>query len=129
MRHPWRGLEGLPRGVWVLAATTLVNRLGTMALPFLVLYLTRFLGFGAGRAGSVVAAYGLAAIASGPLAGRLCDRIGTLRVLQASLLLSGTVLLVYPLARTQAGVFVLTIVWAFTNEAFRPANLALYAEL
>ncbi len=38
--NPWRGLAGLPREVWLLCASTLVNRLGTMALPFLVLYLT-----------------------------------------------------------------------------------------
>ena len=39
--NPWRGLRGLPREVWLVCASTLINRLGTMALPFLVLYLTK----------------------------------------------------------------------------------------
>ena len=129
MRHPWQGLGGLPRGVWLLFATTLINRLGTMALPFLVLYLTRSLGFSAGEAGFVITVYGLTAIVAGPTAGRLCDRIGTVRVLQASLLLSGLVMLFYPLASGRAAIIVLTMAWAFTNEGFRPANLSLFAEL
>ncbi len=129
MRHPWRGLGSLPRGVWILFATTLINRLGTMALPFLVLYLTRTRGFTAGQAGFVVSVYGLTAILAGPTAGRLCDRIGTLRVLQASLFLSGLAVLAYPLGRSRASILALTIAWAFTNEAFRPANLSMYAEV
>src|ERR1700738_2350208 len=39
--NPWRGLGGLPREIWLLFATNLVNRAGMMVLPFLVLYLTR----------------------------------------------------------------------------------------
>ena len=42
VRNPWRGLQGLPVEIWVLAAVTLVNRAGTMVLPFLALYITRF---------------------------------------------------------------------------------------
>ena len=48
--NPWRGLAGLPREVWVLFAAAVVNKAGTMVLPFFVLYLTREVGFSA-RAG------------------------------------------------------------------------------
>jgi hypothetical protein len=43
--NPWRSLGGLPREVWTLFTAVLINRAGTMALPFLVLYLTQSLGF------------------------------------------------------------------------------------
>lgn len=43
IRNPYRGLRGLPSDVWIIFATTLVNRAGMMALPFLVLYLTKLL--------------------------------------------------------------------------------------
>jgi hypothetical protein len=33
IRHPWRGLEGLPRQVWTLCIATFINRSGTMVLP------------------------------------------------------------------------------------------------
>src|SRR2546422_7803835 len=75
MKHPWSGLGSLPRGVWILFATTLINRLGTMALPFLVLYLTRSRGFTAGRGGFFVKGYGPTAGLSGPL-GRPRSRMG-----------------------------------------------------
>ena len=42
---PWGYLRDLPRPMWTLAAATLINRMGVMAMPFLVLYLTQVLAF------------------------------------------------------------------------------------
>src|SRR4029077_20163436 len=44
VRNPWRGWGSLPPAVWLVFATTLVNRAGTMVVPFMVLYVTRYLG-------------------------------------------------------------------------------------
>lgn len=122
--NPWRGLGGLPREVWLLFATNLVNRAGMMVLPFLVVYLTRELRFSPAQAGFAFALYGAAAIGAGPVSGWLSDRIGALPIMRASLLLSGIVVLMYPLARSIAAVYVTTIVWAAAAELFRPASLA-----
>jgi predicted MFS family arabinose efflux permease len=122
--NPWRGLGGLPREVWLLFATNLINRAGMMVLPFLVLYLTRQLGFSLARAGSMLAIYGASAIVFGPIGGRLSDRIGALPVMRASLISSGSVLLLFPLARSFAGVACMTVLWAGCAEMFRPASLA-----
>ena len=35
--NPWRGLGGLPREVWLLFATNLVNRAGMMVLPWIAI--------------------------------------------------------------------------------------------
>ena len=126
--NPWSGLRGLPRDVWVLALTTLVNRMGTMALPFLVLYLTRSLGFTPGDAGIVLAAFGVGGLVSSPLAGRLCDRIGARQVMVGSLALSGVVMMAFPLVRGLPAILALTLAWAVLGEAFRPANLTALAE-
>src|SRR5260221_14686887 len=104
----WRALRGLPREVWVLFAATLVNRMGTMALPFLVLYLTRSLAFTPAGAGAVVALYGACAIASSPFGGRLPDRVGPLAVLRGPLFATGTLLPAYPPARSPRPVPALT---------------------
>jgi predicted MFS family arabinose efflux permease len=125
MRHPWSGLAGLPRGIWVLFAVSFVNRLGTMFLPFLVLYLTRHLGFTPGNAAAMIALYGAVGIAVGPLAGRLADHWGAERVMKLSLFSSGALLVLFPLARSHAGVAAMTVAIAVTAEAFRPANLSL----
>jgi len=122
--NPWRGLGGLPREVWLLFATNLINRAGMMVLPFLVLYLTRELGFSLARAGSMLAVYGASAIVFGPIGGRLSDRIGALPVMRVSLIASGLVLLLFPLAKSFAAVAAMTVLWAGCAEMFRPASLA-----
>jgi predicted MFS family arabinose efflux permease len=122
--NPWRGLGGLPREVWLLFATNLINRAGMMVLPFLVLYLTRELGFSLARAGSMLAVYGASAIVFGPIGGRLSDRIGALPVMRVSLISAGTVLLFFPLAKSFATVAAMTVLWAGCAEMFRPASLA-----
>ena len=85
-------------------------------LPFLVLYLTRELGFSLARAGSMLAIYGASAIVFGPIGGRLSDRIGALPVMRVSLIASGCVLLLFPLAKSFAAVASMTVLWAGCAE-------------
>ena len=125
----WRSLKGLPHDVWVLAIATLINRAGTMVLPFLVLYLSRELGFSAYRAGLGLAVYGVGAIIAAPIAGRLTDRIGPLPVMRASLLMSGVLLLFFPFVRSFPAVVSLILLWSIVGELFRPANLVVIADM
>src|SRR5215472_7720140 len=122
--NPYRGLRGLPADVWIIAVTTLVNRAGMMALPFLVLYLTRHLHISASVAGLAISAYGVGGLITAPIAGRLADRFGPYSVIRASLGLSGSILLVFPLAHSVPVIFVLTFVWAVVADAARPATMA-----
>jgi MFS family permease len=125
----WRSLKGLPHDVWVLSLATLINRAGTMVLPFLVLYLTQELGFSAPRAGLTLAVYGAGSIIASPISGRLTDRIGPLPIMRASLVLAGILLFVYPFVHTFSAVILVTLAWAIVTEMFRPANLALVADI
>lgn len=127
--NPWAGLEGLPRGVWVLFAVTLVNRMGTMVLPFLVLYLTRDVGFSAARAGLVLTVYGIGALIAAPLTGRLCDRLGAPRVMQASLVLGALVFFLFPFARSWWWILLASAALAIASEGFRPASLSIVATI
>ena len=122
--NPYRGLRGLPADVWIIAATTLVNRAGMMALPFLVLYLTRHLGISASVAGLAISAYGVGGLVTAPIAGRLADRVGPFVVLRASLALTGIVLLLIPLATNFAVIVALTFLWAVVADAARPATMS-----
>jgi len=125
----WRSLRGLPRDLWVLSAATLIHRLGMMAIPFLVLYLTRELGWSAPRAGLTLGVYGAGAILAAPIAGRLCDRIGGLPIIRASLIGSGIILLVIPFAQSFPMVIALVLAWSLVSEGGRPATLTLVADL
>ncbi len=120
-------LRALPRAVWVQCAATFVNRSGTMVLPFLLLYLTRDLGLAPSTGGAIVALYGATALVTSPFAGRLADRFGPLRLMESSLLLSGLVLLAFPVARTPWAVAAATVAWAVVSELFRPASLTAIA--
>ena len=126
--NPWRGLSGLPRAVWAIVTVTLINRTGTMVLPFLVIYLTKERAFSAEQAGLALVFYGLGSMITAPLAGKLCDRIGALHVMRASLLLAGAMLFVLPLARSFLAVNGIIILWAIVSEAFRPASLSIISD-
>lgn len=127
--NPWSGLKGLRREVWVLFAAALVNRAGTMALPFLVLFLTRAREWPAERAGLALTAFGLGSLLTAPLSGRLADRIGAGRVLKASLLLCGLLMVLVPHVQGTSATLALIFVWAVVGDAYRPANMALLSHL
>lgn len=126
---PWRDLRHLPKELWFLCVAIFVNRLGTMALPFLVLYLTRSLGWSIARAGVVLAVYGAVALVIAPIAGTVSDRWGQLRLMRTTLVTFGIVIMLFPFARTFGAVVAMTVVVSAANEAFRPANYALVGEL
>ncbi|HEY4776437.1 MAG TPA: MFS transporter [Candidatus Acidoferrales bacterium] len=127
--NPWRGLRQLPREIWILFAATLVNRCGTMVLPFLVLYLTRELKISASHAALALTVYGIAALLTMPVSGWLTDRFGSLFVMRGSLLLSGFMLFLFPLAHHFAAILGITFAFAILNESVRPPSLALVSEL
>ncbi len=100
-----------------------------MVLPFLTLYLTVDRRLPASTAGLVITIYGISAIVIAPLSGRLSDRLGGLRVMKTSLVLSGLVLLIFSVIDSLPGIFVVTAVWAIASEAFRPPSMAIIGEL
>ena len=122
--NPWRGVGGLPASVWIVFATSLLNRAGTMVVPFMVLYVTRQLGVRPALAGMSLTVFGIGGLIGAPIAGRLCDRFGAFAVLRGSLILSGLILLLFPLAASFELFLATTFVWALVAESVRPATLA-----
>ncbi|HEX4802947.1 MAG TPA: MFS transporter [Myxococcaceae bacterium] len=127
--NPWRDLRGLPRDSWTLAIVTVINRVGTMVLPFLMLHLTKNLGIEPARAGLTLGGYGVAALITAPVAGRLSDRIGSARMLKSSLFATAILMWILPLARGWGAVSALIFLLGIAAEAFRPASMALVGDL
>jgi predicted MFS family arabinose efflux permease len=115
--------SGLPREVWLLALGTLVNRAGTMVLPFLSLYLTVRLRFSVAEAGLVLGMWGVGSMAGSYLGGRLADRFGPLRVQVGSLLAVGAGFLLLSRLEGLAAVAVAVLAVSTVGDAFRPALL------
>lgn len=109
--------------MWFLFLATLINRAGTMALPFLVLYLTRSIHLSPGQAGLAISVYGAGALVTAPIAGWLSDRFSPLRIMEISLLTTGALLCFVPFLSSYESILAITFLWAMASEAFRPANL------
>jgi predicted MFS family arabinose efflux permease len=113
--------SGLPREVWIQGLATLVNRSGTMVLPFMSLYLTTKLGFSIVAAGQVLSVYGIGSIAGSWLGGALSDRVGPVRVQVASLAATGFGFLVLSRLTGRLAVSLAVFGLALVAECFRPA--------
>ncbi|WOD44343.1 MDR family MFS transporter [Hwangdonia lutea] len=81
--------KGLSKEIWYLALISLINRAGTMVIPFLSLYLTKNLGFSKDDAGWILVFFGLGSLIGSWLGGWLTDKIGFYKVMVLSLFVTG----------------------------------------
>ncbi|HEY0782989.1 MAG TPA: MFS transporter [Thermoanaerobaculia bacterium] len=119
--------SGIRRPVWLLTLTSLVNRSGTMVLPFLVLYLTKRRAFTTPEAGQAISLYGIGALAGAYLGGYLADRIAPRRIMIASLLATAGAFLVLQRLESRPAIYAMMLVLSIVGESFRPANSAAIA--
>jgi MFS family permease len=122
-------LGGLPRSFWVLWTGSLVNRLGTMVIPFLAFYLSGARGLSVTQVGMVMAVGGAGSLVSQPLGGYFADRFGR----RASLCLGMLANAVVMVALGYAAALPLLVVAVFLNgvtvDLYRPASSALVADV
>ncbi len=114
--------SGLSREVWWLALITLINRAGTMVIPFLSLYLTENLNFSkSGEVAWIMSAFGLGSVVGSWLGGKLTDRIGFYKVMAYSLVSTGVLFIALQFLDTFVafclGIFLVMLV----ADTFRPA--------
>lgn len=112
---------GLTPSSWWLSGVMLINRSGTMVLPFMTLYMLQQ-GFSIGQAGIVMGMFGLGAVAGAWLGGKLTDRIGFYRVQIVTLIGGGFFFIVLGQMNTFPLICIFSFVLSMVNEAFRPAN-------
>jgi len=115
--------SGLSKEVWLLSLIMLVNRSGTMVLPFLTLYLTGpDMNRSLSDAGFVMALFGLGSVLGAFIGGKLSDRSGFHRVQLFSLLFGGILFIVLGQIKSYHLICVFTFLLSLVNESFRPAN-------
>ncbi|MEM9885621.1 MAG: MFS transporter [Bacteroidota bacterium] len=116
--------HGLSREIWLLSLMMLINRSGTMVLPFLTLYLTSELEFSLTQAAWVMSSFGVGSILGSFLGGRLTDKIGAFQVMFWSLFLSlfGFISLIW--VSSFYGVCAMILVASVIAESYRPASFA-----
>jgi predicted MFS family arabinose efflux permease len=119
--------SGLDRSVWLLSLATLVNRSGTMVMPFLVLYLTEQRGFAITDAGRALGVYGVGGVLGSYLGGWLCDRMPPRRVMAGSLALAGMAFILLGRFQSRPAILLTIFGLAVVGEGFRPATSAALA--
>ncbi len=113
--------KGLSKEVWWLSLITLINRAGTMVIPFLSLYLNESLSFTKEDIGIVMIFFGLGSVGGSWLGGKLTDRIGYYKIMVISLLLTGLIFLGLQYITTFYGFCFGILVLMLIADAFRPA--------
>jgi len=117
-----QAFSGLSKNSWYLSVVMLINRSGTMVVPFMTIYCVHQLHFTIIQASIVMMLYGLGSIIGAFAGGKITDRIGFYDLQVIALLSGGLLFLVLGYQHTyltiSAGAFVLS----FCNESFRPAN-------
>lgn len=113
--------KGLSKEIWWLALITLINRAGTMVIPFLSLYLKEDLNFSVSDVGWVMSAFGLGSVAGSWLGGKLTDTLGYYKVMVRSLLSTGILFICLQYLNTFASICIGIFIVMLVADTFRPA--------
>lgn len=114
--------KGLSLESWMLSIVMLINRTGSMVLPFLGVYMVDHLKFSLEQSGLVLACFGIGSIVGSWLGGYLTDKIGEFYVQSTSLFLSVPLFCLYPLFDTPIALGSMVLLQSIVSEVFRPAN-------
>jgi predicted MFS family arabinose efflux permease len=115
--------SGLSKETWLLSFIMLVNRSGTMVLPFMTLHLTsKEMHRSISEAGFVMALYGAGSIVGAYFGGKFSDKIGFFKVQLLALLFGGISFIILGQLHDYLLICIMTFLLSMINESFRPAN-------
>lgn len=103
------------------------NRCGSMAVPFMGLYVTQSLHRTEMDAGLIITLFGVGSIMGSAMGGKLTDMIGFRPVQILSSIIGGLLFILFSTITHFSTLCVLAVVISFFSEAFRPANFTAVA--
>jgi len=103
------------------------NRCGSMAVPFMGLYVTQSLHRSEIDAGLIITLFGVGSILGSATGGKLTDMIGFRPVQILSAIIGGILFILFSTITHFSTLCVLAVVISFFSEAFRPANFTAVA--
>jgi predicted MFS family arabinose efflux permease len=121
-------LRALPRPVVPLLVGVAINRSGSLVSAFLVLYLTS-IGFPPGQAGIALSAYGVGTVSGIIVGGRVADQLGHRLTIGLSSIATGVLAGSIPFVHPYGPLLVVCAGAGLMSQLFRPAAVALLAEL
>jgi len=123
--HTYRAsFSDLSRETWLLSLVMLVNRAGTMVVPFMSMYITQRMHRSIADAGLIITLFGAGAVLGSSVSGYFIDRVSFRAVQIFSSITGGILFLLMGQINNFSLLCVMMVVLAFVAEAFRPANAA-----
>jgi len=119
--------QGLNRETYLLSLVIFINRCGTMAIPFMSIYVTEQLHRSLADAGLIITLFGVGAIAGSLFGGYLTGRLGFRQVQIITAAATGLLFIGFGLVHNFWVLCALCTGGSLFAEAFRPANYAAIA--
>lgn len=113
--------KGLSPEVWWLSLITLINRAGTMVIPFLSLYLNESLQFSMSDVGVILSFWGIGSVIGTWLGGKLTDVFGYYKVMFSSLIITGLLFVLLQWVTSFYGFCLGILLVMLAADTFRPA--------
>lgn len=117
----------LSRETWLLSLVMLVNRAGTMVIPFMSMYVTQRMHRSIADAGLIITLFGAGAVLGSYASGYFIDKVSFRAVQIFTSIAGGILFLLMGQISNFTLLCVMTVVLSFVAEAFRPANGAAIA--
>jgi predicted MFS family arabinose efflux permease len=120
--------SGINKATWVLAIVQLINRIGSMLIIFLSLYLTNQLGYSLTRASIVMSCYGVGGILGNYIGGELADKFHYRKIMITTMIGCGLIMLaILPISQIKgwlgfAGTCIILLLYAMVADAYRPSS-------
>jgi predicted MFS family arabinose efflux permease len=114
--------SGLSASTWWLSLVMLINRSGTMVVPFMTMYMVENMHVGIGKAALVMSLFGAGSVVGALLGGRIADKVGFYYVQLCTLIGGGLMFIVLGQMKTYNAICITSFFLSMINEAFRPAN-------
>lgn len=126
--HTYRSsFTGLSRETWLLSFIILINRAGTMVVPFMSMYITQNMHRSVADAGIVITLFGVGSVLGSAAGGYLIDKIGFRPVQIVASITGGILFILFGMVEHFTTLCALTVAMSFVAESFRPANVAAIA--
>jgi len=117
-----KAFSGLSKENWYLSLVMLINRSGTMVVPFLTIYCTQKLNFSIVQAGMIMSLFGLGSVFGAFIGGKITDKVGFYYLQVGALISGGFMFMALSFLETFFSLAIGTFILSMCNEGFRPAN-------
>lgn len=124
-----KNYKGLPKEMYIICFSTIINRLGDFVVPFLALYLTQKIGMSKGASGFIVTISSIIGIPAALMGGKVSDMFGRKKVYIYAQSLSAAALIPCAITKNPVLTVICLLLSTFLNGFVRPAFSSMVTDI